>query len=69
MLQVRIIDCESTIGLEKEVNEKLKMLEKHCAYKIKEIKYAVHPETRYNVPSYSAMIIFEVNDEDKQGGD
>ena len=64
MLQVRVIDCESTIELEKEVNEKLKMLEKHCAYKVKEIKYAVHPETKYNASSYSVMIIFEVNDED-----
>ena len=59
MLQTRVIDCDSPGLLEEELNKKLEMLQAHCNYKIKEIKYALLPETRYCESSYSAMIIFE----------
>lgn len=58
MLQTRILDCESADELQEKLDTKLEKLYT-CGIEVKDIKYFLLPETNYNCPSYSAMIVIE----------
>lgn len=58
MLQVEVIDCDTAYQLQKNMNEALKELQNN-GHEIKNILYAIYPETKYAAPSYSTMILYE----------
>lgn len=64
--KVKIIECSNYVALETEVNAAIKKIEEEyipgtifIGGRVRDIKYAVIPDTPVYDGSYSAMIVFE----------